>query len=52
MSMAAAIRRDLRSLKFAEIIAATVLAGELNLLSALSSHDLGKAHSRLGRGKK
>ncbi|BBD72754.1 hydroxymethylglutaryl-CoA reductase (NADPH) [Sulfodiicoccus acidiphilus] len=35
--------------KFAEIAAATVLAGELNLLSALSAGELGKAHRRLGR---
>ncbi len=38
------------ALKFAEIIASAVLAGELNLLAALSSGDLGKAHQRLGRG--
>ncbi|BDB97419.1 hydroxymethylglutaryl-CoA reductase (NADPH) [Saccharolobus caldissimus] len=37
--------------KFAEIIAATVLAGELNLLAALANRELGKAHIRLGRGK-
>ena len=40
------------SKKFAEIIAASVLAGELNLLSALASRELGKAHSKLGRSKK
>lgn len=38
--------------KFAEIIAGTVLAGELSLLSALSSHDLARAHRKLGRGEK
>ncbi|WP_205835858.1 hydroxymethylglutaryl-CoA reductase (NADPH) [Metallosphaera hakonensis] len=38
--------------KFAEIISAAVLAGELNLLSALSTRELGKAHLRLGRGMK
>ncbi|QKQ99303.1 hydroxymethylglutaryl-CoA reductase (NADPH) [Metallosphaera tengchongensis] len=38
--------------KFAEIIAAAVLAGELNLLSALSTRELGKAHKMLGRGIK
>ncbi len=38
--------------KFAEIIAATVLAGELNLLAALASRQLAKAHETLGRGKK
>ncbi len=40
------------SRKFAEIIAAAVLAGELNLLAALATRDLGKAHSKLGRNKK
>ena len=35
--------------KLAEIIGAAVLAGELNLLSAQFSRDLGKAHGRLGR---
>ncbi len=40
------------SKKFAEIIAASVLAGELNLLAALASRELGKAHSQLGRNKK
>jgi hydroxymethylglutaryl-CoA reductase (NADPH) len=38
--------------KFAEIIASTVLAGELNLLSALSNKELGRAHKMLGRGIK
>ncbi len=38
--------------KFAEIIAATVLAGELNLLAALASRQLARAHEALGRGKK
>ncbi|MGC9225730.1 hydroxymethylglutaryl-CoA reductase (NADPH) [Caldivirga sp.] len=37
------------ALKFAEIIAATVLAGELNLLIAQHRRELGKAHERLGR---
>ncbi len=36
--------------KFAEIIAATVLAGELNLLAALAANELAQAHKRLGRG--
>ena len=40
------------SRKFAEIIAATVLAGELNLIAALATRELGKAHSKLGRNKK
>ncbi len=37
--------------KFAEIIAATVLAGELNLLAALAANELASAHIRLGRGR-
>ena len=36
--------------KFAEIIAAAVLAGELNLLAALAAGHLAQAHERLGRG--
>jgi hydroxymethylglutaryl-CoA reductase (NADPH) len=36
--------------KFAEIVAATVLAGELSLLAALAAGHLAKAHMRLGRG--
>jgi hydroxymethylglutaryl-CoA reductase (NADPH) len=39
------------SMKFAEIIAAAVMAGELNLLSALATRELGKAHQKLGRSK-
>jgi len=38
--------------KFAEIVAATVLAGELNLLAALANRELGRAHKRLGRAVK
>ncbi|MCU7786457.1 hydroxymethylglutaryl-CoA reductase (NADPH) [Pyrobaculum sp. 3827-6] len=37
------------ALKFAEIVAATVLAGELNLLVALARNELASAHQRLGR---
>jgi len=37
--------------KFAEIIAATVLAGEINLLSAIASGELARAHELFGRGK-
>lgn len=37
--------------KFAEIVGAAVLCGELSLLSAFTSRDVAKAHSRLGRGK-
>jgi len=36
--------------KFAEIVAAAVLAGELSLLAALSAGHLAEAHRRLGRG--
>lgn len=39
------------SLKLAEIIAAAVMAGELNLLCALATRQLGKAHQKLGRNK-
>ncbi len=39
----------LNALKLAEIIAATVLAGELSLLAALASNDLARAHIRFGR---
>ncbi|MGD2115294.1 MAG: hydroxymethylglutaryl-CoA reductase (NADPH) [Acidobacteriota bacterium] len=37
--------------RLAEILGATVLAGELSLLSAFTSNDLARAHERLGRGK-
>jgi hydroxymethylglutaryl-CoA reductase (NADPH) len=40
------------SKKFAEIVAAAVLAGELNLLAALANRELGKAHKKFGRGIK
>jgi len=39
------------SMKLAEVIASIVMAGELNLLSALATRDLGKAHQKLGRSK-
>ena len=35
--------------KFAEIIAAGVLAGELSLLGALGAQHLARAHQTLGR---
>ncbi|ALU11404.1 3-hydroxy-3-methylglutaryl-CoA reductase [Ignicoccus islandicus DSM 13165] len=38
------------ALKFAEIVASAVLAGELNLLAALAAKELAKAHKALGRG--
>ncbi|MEM9408410.1 MAG: 3-hydroxy-3-methylglutaryl-CoA reductase, partial [Acidobacteriota bacterium] len=37
--------------KFAEIVGATVLAGELSLMSAFTSRDLARAHEQLGRSK-
>ena len=37
--------------KLAEIMCSAALAGELNLLAALSNRELGRAHSALGRGK-
>jgi len=37
------------SKKFAEIIAASVLAGEISLIGALAAGHLAKAHSKLGR---
>ena len=39
------------SLRLAEILGATVLAGELSLMSAITSGDLTRAHERLARGK-
>ena len=36
--------------EFAEIVAATVLAGELSLLGALAAGHLARAHQELGRG--
>ena len=38
------------SLRLAEILAGTVLAGEISLLSAFTSGDLASAHEKLGRG--
>lgn len=40
---------DNKALKFAEIVGAAVLAGELSLLGALAAGHLGKAHQELGR---
>lgn len=37
--------------KFAEIVATTVLAGELSLVAALAAGHLAKAHKDLGRGE-
>ena len=38
-------------MRLAEILGAAVLAGELSLLSALTSRDLARAHEKLGRSK-
>jgi hydroxymethylglutaryl-CoA reductase (NADPH) len=35
--------------KFAEVVAAAVLAGELSLMGAIAAGHLGRAHARLGR---
>ena len=37
--------------RLAEILGASVLAGELSLLAALTSRDLARAHERLGRAR-
>ncbi len=37
--------------RFAEILAATVLAGDLSLLAAFCSHEFVAAHERLGRNR-
>lgn len=42
-------RPGANSIQLARIVAATVLAGELSLMAALSSNDLVKAHMQLGR---
>ncbi|MDX1644972.1 MAG: hydroxymethylglutaryl-CoA reductase [Thermoanaerobaculia bacterium] len=39
------------AMRLAEILAATVLAGELSLMAAFTSRDLARAHEELGRGK-
>lgn len=39
------------AMKLAEIIASTVMSGELNLICALATRELGKAHQKLGRSK-
>ncbi len=38
-------------MRLAEILGATVLAGELSLMAALTSRDLARAHERLGRSR-
>ncbi len=37
------------ALKLAEVLGATVLAGEISLMAAFTSQDLADAHERLGR---
>ncbi len=37
--------------RFAEILAATVLAGDLSLMSAFCAHEFVAAHERLGRNR-
>ena len=37
--------------RFAEILAATVLAGDLSLLAAFCTHEFVAAHERLGRNR-
>ncbi|MEM1633082.1 MAG: 3-hydroxy-3-methylglutaryl-CoA reductase, partial [Sulfolobales archaeon] len=39
------------AVKFAEIIAAAVLAGEVNLIAAIAAGHLARAHEKLGRKK-
>ena len=39
------------AIRLGEILAATVLAGELSLMAAFTSNDLARAHQRLARGK-
>jgi hydroxymethylglutaryl-CoA reductase (NADPH) len=39
----------INAVKFAEIIASAALAGEVNLVAALASDQLARAHERLGR---
>ncbi len=39
-----------KALEFAEIVASTVLAGELSLIGALAAGHLARAHQQLGRG--
>ncbi len=39
-----------KALEFAEIVASTVLAGELSLIGALAAGHLARAHQELGRG--
>ncbi|AKB29365.1 Hydroxymethylglutaryl-CoA reductase [Methanosarcina siciliae T4/M] len=41
----------INSRKFAEIVASTVLAGEISLIGAQAAGHLARAHAQLGRGK-
>ncbi|MEZ0290759.1 MAG: hydroxymethylglutaryl-CoA reductase (NADPH) [Sulfolobales archaeon] len=40
------------AIRFAEIVAAAVLAGEINLIAAIAAGHLARAHERLGRVKR
>jgi hydroxymethylglutaryl-CoA reductase (NADPH) len=40
---------DGKSAKFAEIVCATVLAGEISIIGAMSAGDFGQAHAKYGR---
>ncbi len=42
--------KGIKKYKFAELIAASVLAGELNLLSALAGQELSNSHASIKRG--
>lgn len=46
-----ATRPGMAVARLAEIVAATVLAGELSLMAALTSRDLARAHEKLGRSR-
>jgi len=43
-------KKGAAAMRLAEIVGATVLAGELSLLAAFTSSDLARAHQELGRG--
>ncbi|MEM4970249.1 MAG: hydroxymethylglutaryl-CoA reductase (NADPH) [Sulfolobales archaeon] len=42
----------INSIKFAEIVASAALAGEINLIAALASDQLARAHEKLGRKRR
>ncbi len=45
------VRGEGGSSTFAEILAATVLAGDLSILAAFSTHEFTEAHERLGKNR-